>query len=107
MNVSIEEATPKVVFEEITRMLRKVLAEYDVDDLEITRTSTFQGDLEMESIDLVTLAGELEQRYGRRVNFAEFIADLDLEQIIALNVGSLVDYVAVSLNSGSDQPAGG
>ena len=36
----------------------------------------------------------------RRVNFAEFIADLELDEIIALTVGQLVDYVVASLRDG-------
>jgi len=82
---------------EIAEMLRQILDEYGLDDTEITMDSYFHDDLEMESIDLVTLAGMLEDRYGGRVNFAEFIADLDIDEIIALKVGRLVEYVVESL----------
>lgn len=54
-------------------------------------------DLELESIDLVTLAGHLEERYGERVNLAEFLAGLDIDSIIALTVGDLVRHVRDSL----------
>ncbi|MCM3804757.1 phosphopantetheine-binding protein [Streptomyces sp. DR7-3] len=81
------------VLAEISGMLRTMLDEYGLDDIEITMETRFTEDLELESIDLVTLAGSLEARYGRQVNFAEFVADLELEEIIDLTVGQLVEYV--------------
>jgi acyl carrier protein len=90
------------VLGEIDGMLRTILDEYGLDDAEIGMDTRFHDDLELESIDLVTLAGKLEERYGSQVNFAEFIADLDIEEIIALTVGRLVQYVATALNSGNE-----
>ena len=83
--------TTDAVLADISAMLREVLDGYEVD--EITMDTTFHDDLEMESIDLVALGGHLTERYGDRVNFAEFIAGLDLDEIIDLTVGRLVDYV--------------
>ncbi|QHY99894.1 acyl carrier protein [Streptomyces sp. S4.7] len=91
--------TAAAVQSDITAMLRTMLEEDGLDDAEITRETTFHDDLELESIDLVTLAGSLREHYGDRVNLALFIADLDLEQIIALTVGELIDYVAASLHA--------
>lgn len=88
------------VLREIDAMLRSILDEYGLDDGEpITMDTTFHDDLELESIDLVTLGGKLEARYGSKVNFAEFIAELELDEIIALTVGQLVEYVASALTS--------
>jgi acyl carrier protein len=87
------------VLGEIDRMLRGILDEYGLDDAEIAMDTKFHDDLELESIDLVTLAGKLEERYGSSVNFAEFIAELELEEIIALTVGKLVEYVATALSN--------
>jgi acyl carrier protein len=87
------------VLGEIDGMLRGILDEYGLDDAEIAMDTKFHDDLELESIDLVTLSGKLEERYGSSVNFAEFIAELELEEIIALTVGKLVEYVATALSS--------
>ncbi|MCK2243117.1 MULTISPECIES: phosphopantetheine-binding protein [unclassified Crossiella] len=93
--------THEAVLSDIGVMLHKVLGEYGLDEVEVTMDSTFHDDLELESIDLVALAGQLEERYGARVNFAEFIAELELDQIIALTVGQLVDYVVGALDEGN------
>jgi acyl carrier protein len=97
-----EALSSEAVLGEIDAMLRTILDEYGLDDAEIGMDTRFHDDLELESIDLVTLAGKLEEHYGSRVNFAEFIADLDIEEIIALTVGRLVRYVAAALNNVSE-----
>lgn len=89
----------RTVLAEIDDLLRPILDEYGLDDSEIGMDTRFHDDLELESIDLVTLAGKLEARYGGRVNFAEFIADLELDEIIALTVGRLVGYVTAALRT--------
>ncbi|MFJ6016726.1 acyl carrier protein [Streptomyces sp. NPDC092952] len=85
--------------DDIAGMLRELLAEEGLDDIGIDRDTRFHDDLELESIDLVTLAGSLREHYGERVNVALFIADLELDEIIALTVGRLVDFVTDSLRS--------
>ncbi|QUQ70371.1 phosphopantetheine-binding protein [Kutzneria sp. CA-103260] len=91
------EASRDVVFDEIAGMLRKVLAELGVDDVEITELTSFNEDLELESIDLVTLTALATEHWGEPVNLAEFLADKDLDEVIALKVGDLVDFVVAAL----------
>ena len=90
--------TAESVLAEITRVIEEILDEYDIEDIEVARETQFQEDLELESIDLVTLGGKLREIYGERINFAEFLGSLDLEEIISMNVGQLVDYVTSSQN---------
>jgi acyl carrier protein len=96
----IQEATTvedRPVLEVISGMLREMLDEYAVDDIEITADSSLFADLELESIDLVALAGRLQEHYGEQVNVAEFLADKDLDEVIELTVGQLVRFVASCL----------
>ncbi|MEU9384315.1 acyl carrier protein [Streptomyces sp. NPDC048279] len=92
-------ADEEAVLADLTRMLRTLLEEYGDDDAEIRMSTTFNRDLELESIDLVTLAGLLEERYGKRVNFAEFLAGMEFDEIIGLTVGRLVEFVVWSLKA--------
>ncbi|MEV5200724.1 phosphopantetheine-binding protein [Streptomyces sp. NPDC053720] len=85
------------VLDEVTVMLQEVLGEYEFADAEITMSTRFHDDLELESIDLVTLSTALREHYGDTVNLAAFIADRGLEEIIELTVGDLVHHVAASL----------
>lgn len=81
----------------VSGILREILDEYVVEDIEITPQSLFFDDLELESIDLVALAGRLQEHYGEQINLAEFLANREIEDVIALTVGQLVDYVASCL----------
>lgn len=81
----------------VSGILREILDEYAVEDIEITPQSLFFDDLELESIDLVALAGRLQEHYGEQINLAEFLAEREIEDVIALTVGQLADYVASCL----------
>jgi len=89
----------EAVLADITAMLATLLDEYGLDDVEIRMDTTFNRDLELESIDLVALAGLLEEKYGNRVNFAEFLAGMEFDEIIELTVGRLVEHVVASLKA--------
>ncbi|WP_328610752.1 phosphopantetheine-binding protein [Amycolatopsis sp. NBC_00345] len=93
---AVDEVT---VLARLSEMLRVLLEEYGLDDAEITMDTTFHDDLELESVDLVALSGQLREHYGDRVNFATFIAERDLDEIIALTIGELVRYIVGSLRA--------
>lgn len=99
MSIETTAANEVTVLAQLAGMLRELLEEYGLDDAEITMETTFHDDLELESVDLVALSGQLREHYGDRVNFATFIAERDLEEIIALTVGELVRYIVVSLRA--------
>jgi acyl carrier protein len=89
----------EAVLDELRGMLRRILGEFGFsadDAAAVTTDTTFYGDLEMESIDLVALAGQLAERYGDAVNFAEFLAAFDLDQVIDLRVGQLVGHIVAA-----------
>jgi acyl carrier protein len=102
--VNVDETSPAAVLQEIRAILERVRGESELTHtIEITMDTTFQEDLELESIDLVQLGAHLDARYGGRVNFAEFIADLELDEIVALTVGRLVDFVVACLRATSSR----
>jgi acyl carrier protein len=55
--------------------------------------TSFEDDLEMESIEFVKLGARLTEHYGGKVDFAGFLADLDLDEIISMRVGTVVGYL--------------
>ncbi|AJT42060.1 acyl carrier protein [Psychromicrobium lacuslunae] len=97
-NLSQDVPSPEAVLAEISRILEELLGDYGLDDIEVTRETLFQDDLELESIDLVTLGGKLRDRYGEAINFAEFLGSMELDEIIEMRVGQLVDYVTERLS---------
>jgi len=85
------------VLDEITVILADVLGEEFLLDTELTAETSFSDDLALESIEFVALSEKLQERYGARVNLAAFIADLDINEIMAMTVGQLADYIEAQL----------
>ncbi|MEM0962569.1 MAG: acyl carrier protein [Bacteroidota bacterium] len=77
----------------VDRMIREVMGEDYVYEDEITMATTFNADLELESIEMVQLAEKLQAHYGEGINFAAWMGQMELDEIINLTVGDLVEYV--------------
>lgn len=88
------------VLDQVTRILTEVVGEDFLLDTEITPDTRFSDDLALESIELVALAERLQERYGERVNFVDFIGDMDIDSITALTVGQLAGYVEAQTVAG-------
>ncbi|HEY4460689.1 MAG TPA: acyl carrier protein [Pseudonocardiaceae bacterium] len=82
------------ILDEIRTILITVLGDYVLDDIEITTDMSLTENLGLESIDLVTVGAMLTERYGSQVNLAAFLAEMDIDDVIAMKVGTLVDFVA-------------
>jgi acyl carrier protein len=84
--------------EEILRTVEKLVLEVAGDELllagPITMETSFNADLELESIEFVALAEKLQLHYGKSVDFVGWISKQELDQIIALTVGELVEFIA-------------
>jgi acyl carrier protein len=82
---------------DILRTVEELIAEIAGDELvlahPITMTTSFNADLELESIEFVALAEKLQERYGAGVDFVGWIAGKELDRLIALTVGELVEFI--------------
>jgi acyl carrier protein len=92
-------ATTDQVLSSFAAMLREVIGESWADDLDIGLDTSFSHDLELESIEFVALAEKLQEQYGGRVDFAGWLADKELDQIIGLTVGDVVHFITACLTS--------
>ena len=84
--------------DEILSAIQDCLVEVAGDELliagPITPATSFNADLELESIEFVALAEKLQIRFGQSVDFVGWISKKELDQIIALTVGDLVELIA-------------
>ena len=83
--------------DEILKAVEQALVEIAGDEIliagPISLSTSFNGDLELESIEFVALAEKLQQRFGERVDFVGWISGKELDQIIQLSVGELVEFI--------------
>ncbi|MEJ8566332.1 acyl carrier protein [Elongatibacter sediminis] len=84
--------------QEILEVIRQMLVDVAGDELlldePIGMETSFNEDLELESIEFVQLAEQVQMRYGGSVDFAGWISGKDLDEIIGLKVGDLVRFIA-------------
>lgn len=82
------------ILEEVASMIRQIIGEEWIQTASITMDTTFAEDLELESIEIVALAEQVQGRYGDEVDFPGWFGGLDLDAIIGLTVGQLVERIA-------------
>lgn len=56
-------------------------------------TTTLEGDLCLDSLDLAAFGAVLRDRYGPALDLVGYVAGLDIDEIIGLTVGDVADYV--------------
>ncbi|MBW2253760.1 MAG: acyl carrier protein [Deltaproteobacteria bacterium] len=73
--------------------IREVIGDDWADEVEIGLDTSFSDDLELESIEFVALAELVQTHYGAHIDFVGWLSNLELDQIIALRVGEVVEFV--------------
>ncbi|MDQ2791738.1 MAG: hypothetical protein DLM60_00855 [Pseudonocardiales bacterium] len=86
--------TTDQILAEIRAMLIEIIGSEYALGLDIGMDTSFDSDLQLESIEFVRLATMLADQYGNRVDFLEFLASKELDEIIEMTVGELVTYIA-------------
>ena len=59
----------------------------------LNAATRLEADLRLDSLDLTALSAILADRYGTAVDLAGYVAGLDIDQLIELNVGDVAAYV--------------
>ena len=77
----------------VAALIQEVIGEdWDLDD-EITLESAFADDLELESIEFVALAEKMQASFGEGVDFVGWLSQKELDEIISLKVGDVVEFI--------------
>ncbi|HEX5405144.1 MAG TPA: acyl carrier protein [Pseudonocardiaceae bacterium] len=71
-----------------------ILAEVTGVDPPAAPDVTLEGDLGLDSLDVVDLAVRLHERYG--VDLLAFLATLDVDGLVGLTAGELTEHVAAA-----------
>ena len=90
-------ADPEAVLTAVRTMIADVIGEEYVNEADISVDTAFYADLEIESIEFIALGEALQARYGDHIDFPAWIATMEVDDIIAMRVGQLVDHIVGSL----------
>ncbi len=85
---------------QIAALVRRVTDKDGVWPRDIGPDTRIEGDLFLESAELVELGEALRQRYGEAIDLAGHVADLGSDEIIGLTVADVAAYVAARRSGG-------
>jgi acyl carrier protein len=74
-----------------------VVGEELVEEVGIGLDATFAEDIELESMEVMEIAERLIATYGERVDFIGWFAEMELEDLVEMTVGRVVDFIVASL----------
>lgn len=83
----------------VTQVIRDVVGDDIELEMPISATTSINNDLELESIDLVVIAEKLQSECGDSVDFADWLSNKELDEIIGLTIGDIVEYIDQCLTS--------
>ena len=88
-----DEQPTDAVLAVVGDLLADVVGAEVLAEIPLGRSTRFDADLELESIEFVALADRIQEHFGARIDVVSWIGAMDLEAIIDLSVGDLVDFI--------------
>jgi acyl carrier protein len=82
------------VLEQVAHLIREVVGEAWIEEKDIGMGTSFGKDLELESIEFVALGERLQGQFGKQVDFVGWLSGKELDEILGLKVGDLVEFIA-------------
>jgi acyl carrier protein len=97
MDTNTFYTTEKMSDQQIFSLLKQFIAEIIGEDfaalLDITPATTFSKNLEMDSIELVAFSEKVRRSFGDRIDFTGWLSGMDIDQMIALTIGDIIQYI--------------
>ena len=88
-----------VIFEQLKQFLSEMIGEDVVEEMDITGRTIFSKDLELSSIEIVTLAEKVNSYYGKNLDFSSWLYSLKLNALINLSVDDVVNFISESVDN--------
>jgi len=83
------------ILTDVKGILEEIMGQnVDLNDKEISLSTSFSKDLELESIEFVVLSEKLQAKYGENIDFAAWLAQKQLDEIINLQVKDVVGFIS-------------
>lgn len=82
------------IFAVLKSFIEEILGEDFKDMVDIRMDSSFTSDLELDSIEIVAFSEKVKLYYGAQIDFTGWLSNKDLNELIALKVDDIVQYIA-------------
>lgn len=80
------------ILQQVVAAIREAIAEDWIHDFEIDMDTSFNDDLEIESIEFVAIADVLQKKFGD-LQLIDWLSKRDINELIALTVGDVVVFI--------------
>ncbi|GAA3943342.1 acyl carrier protein [Chitinophaga oryziterrae] len=81
------------IFAALKVFITEVIGEEFVEDMDITRESSFTKDLEMDSIEIVSFSEKVKAHFGENIDFTGWLSGMDLDQLINLKLDDIIKHI--------------
>jgi acyl carrier protein len=88
------------IMRDITAVIREAVAEDWIQEFEIGANTSFNDDLDLESVEFVTIAAGLQQHFGDQIDLIGWLSTKSFDDLIALRVGNIAEFVSNNLAAG-------
>jgi acyl carrier protein len=91
--VSTTKLSNSEIFDLMKQFITEVIGEEFIEEMDITLESSFTKDLEMDSIEIVSFSEKIKNHFGDQIDFTGWLSDMNLDELINLNLGTIVNYI--------------
>jgi len=91
--IAAHKLNSEEIFALLKQFITEVIGEEFVEDMDISKESSFTRDLEMDSIEIVSFSEKVKSHFGEHVDFTGWISGMDLDQLINLSLGDIIKYI--------------
>lgn len=81
------------IFAVLKTFITEVIGEEFAEDMDINPESSFTRDLEMDSIEIVSFSEKVKTHFGEKLDFTGWLSGMDLDQLIKLTLGDIINYI--------------
>lgn len=81
----------------VVKTIITVVGEEFYEEAEIGLDSTFAEDIDLESMEVMEISEQLMESFGEKVDFVGWFAEMELEDLVTLTLGMVVDFIVASL----------
>lgn len=95
-----DDALYRSVRDTVEGSIVAVVGRWYYEECQVDLDSTFAEDIELESMEVMEIAERLIETYEGRVDFVTWFSGMELEDLVELTVGDVVDFIVASVEAG-------